>query len=255
MAAIQDDLNELNGTKASLLQKKEYSQQEIINSDERARGFQRQLLNLGVDVDQETAMREKLKSMETRLLNAKAEFEKGEFDSRLQSENSRIKVVEEQLEEATEALSKGTRQANDRAKLELVRTEMNNKQKSLDSLLATKRELITRLLGADWNVESLEQDSKAMFNLREDDVEEATRVKDGTSQLLSRIDAKINVARDQLKKKNEEAKRCERIVLESFCDEDGNDPTDANEYPRAAADFEERVTQTRGLVVCLLSTT
>ncbi|KAL7271910.1 DNA repair protein rad50 [Rhizina undulata] len=245
LETAQKELNQLIRKRSSLVQEKEYARAEIGSSDERATKLQGELDRMGVNEGQKIMQRAELDDKGQRLKKAKDDFEKAAFDNQIQIENGKLKQVEARLNQVTDELAKGTRQADDRARLGFFKKELNTRKKALDTLSAAHQGKISRIVGDKWSVDTLERELRSILESRAEEVAEVTQQRDGVNQELSQVETKKNMLQDSLKKMKAEMQKCERTVLQSWYENDGN-PTDVKEYPKAVADIENSLQIARG---------
>lgn len=127
-------MNQLLTQRNSLSQKKEYAKAEIRASDGRAASLQRELDRMGVNEGQEAILKSKLDDKEQRYAQAEDSFKNSGFGDRIQMENSTLRNVEENLERVTSELARGTRQADERARLGLLKKELETRRTALETL-------------------------------------------------------------------------------------------------------------------------
>lgn len=134
LAIAQEDLNRINNQRSSLLQRKDYARNEIRSLEPKAANIQRRLDEMNVDEGQEAIEQAILEENAERLKQARDSFERADFDKQGRTINSRLREVEEQIQDVTAELSKSTKQADDRAALGLLKKELDARQKALDTL-------------------------------------------------------------------------------------------------------------------------
>ena len=134
MATVQHAVNVLQNKKSSLQQEKEYAQSNIRDSDTKIKSLRWDLETLKVDAGQETLAQEDLNKRETRLENAKAEVVAADYEGSLRIHSEKLRNVEEQIEQVTQELYQGTRNADHRAQLAVLRQTVEARQKAFSSL-------------------------------------------------------------------------------------------------------------------------
>lgn len=134
LAIAQEDLNKVNNQRSSLLQRKDYARNEIRNLEPKAANLQRRLDELNVDEGQEAMAQNELEQNVQRSEQAKADFDKVDYDQKIRKLNIEVREVEQEIQNVTNDLSKTTKQADDRAKLGLLKQELETRQMALETL-------------------------------------------------------------------------------------------------------------------------
>jgi len=134
IGTAQNDLNSLLNKKSSLQQKKEYAQSEIKNVDMKVRGLKRDLDGLNADAAKEVMAKDELNKKEKRLEEVKAQAQTADNDGSLHIQNTKLRDLEEDIERVTEELYRGTRNADSRAQLAILKQNIETRQKAFASL-------------------------------------------------------------------------------------------------------------------------
>lgn len=135
IAASQAVLNSLLNKKTSLEQKKESAQAVIKDSDREVRKLERELESLkasGAGVDM---AKEDLGKKEMRLKEAKNQAQTAELEGSLLRQNAELRDLEEKVGSVTEELYQGTRNAESRAQLTILKQNIDTRRKALAALL------------------------------------------------------------------------------------------------------------------------
>ncbi|KAI5850625.1 AAA domain-containing protein [Tricharina praecox] len=233
----QNDLNGLVNKRSSLRQKKEYAQSEIKNLDRKVAEYKRNLDSLNVDSGQEAMAKDDLSKREIRLEEARAKAQVADNDGSLQVENAKLRKLEEDEGSVTEELFQGSKNAELRAQLAILKQNLETRQKVYASLIAAKKDKIDSVVGKRWSESTVEKDLQAVLDQREEEQQEAIRQREIVNQQVSQIDTKLGIAKDSLKRKQDEASKCEATVVQSWELEDGT-TNNVNDYPDALKDLE-----------------
>jgi len=134
ISSAQNDLNGLLNKRSSLWQKKEYAQTEIGNLGRKVSEYKRNLDSLNVDSGQEAMAKDDLSKKEARLEEAKAKAQTADSDGSLQTENSKLRKLEEDEGSVTEELFQGSKNAEIRAQLAILKQNLETRQKVFASL-------------------------------------------------------------------------------------------------------------------------
>ncbi|KAA8894161.1 AAA domain-containing protein [Sphaerosporella brunnea] len=245
IASSQNDLNTLLRQRNSLQQKKEYAQSEIRSSDMKVKSLNRDLDALKVDASQEIMAQGDLAKKEKRLDSARSEAQNADNDGSFQTEMANLRSLEDDVERVTEELYQGTRNADTRAQLAILKQNLETRQKAFASLIAAKKDRIDRVIGERWTEKTVEQDLQVVLDQREEELLVATRRRDDVNQKISQISTKISIANDTLKQKQGEADRCEARVVQAWETDDGT-PNNVHDYPEVVKTFEENRANIKG---------
>ena len=137
LSIAQEALNKLNAQRSSLVQRKEYARSEIRSLQPKIMNLQRRLDETNVDEGQEAIQQAVLDESALRIQSAKQTFENHKHDEQSRALNTKLRDTEEEIRSVTEELSKSTRQADDRARLGLLKKEQEAREKALDTLYVT----------------------------------------------------------------------------------------------------------------------
>jgi len=134
ITSAQSDLNGLLNKRSSLRQRKEYAQSEIKSSDRKVAEYKRNLDPLNVDSGQEVMAKDDLSKRETRLEETRAKAQAADNDGSLQSEHTKLRALEEDEGRVTEELFQGSKNAEIRAQLAILKQNLETRQKVFASL-------------------------------------------------------------------------------------------------------------------------
>lgn len=239
ISTTQSGLSSLQSKKSSLQQKKESAQTEIRNSEAKIKALQRDLGNMNAESGQELIVKDDLAKKEKRLEDTKRQIISADIDGQLSMQNAKLRDLESDIEGVNEELVQGTKNADSRAQLAILKQNVETRQKAFVSLVAAKKDKIDQTIGSNWSEESVERDLQTVLDQREEELQEAIRRREKQNQQLSQVNTKLSIANENLKKKDDEAKKCKEEVLQSWePDADQVGPNQVDDYEKVVKDLE-----------------
>jgi DNA repair protein RAD50 len=209
-------LNDLENRRSTRTQDKVVAKQTIAANDKKIYAIQNDVDDINIDEGAKAVLDLSLKDLKDRLRKTVAGFEESAWDKQLHIENAQLRELEEENERLNNELISNTRLASSRAQLEFVKKELKDKQRSLDTMIATYGEKISSTIGSNWQISTLEREFQAILDRKSRALADAQRQRDGTGRELEQIEFKLSTTRDARKKKTAEMKICQDAVLRSI---------------------------------------
>lgn len=229
LGQAQTAMNELDNRKFASTQDKVSAKQTIAANDKKISSLQMDVNGINIDQGSKVRLDSSHTDLKERLQKATTDFNTAAWDQKLQTENTRLRELEDKIEKLNEELGQTVRLAGDRAQLEFTKKELKDRQRSLDAMTATHGDKISSLVDSDWQPSTIERLFQVTLDQKRLAVSEAQVTRDSTSSDLQQLEFKLSTARDSRKKKTEEMKACERAVLNSIIIE-GNPLGTVDEY-------------------------
>jgi len=224
----QGVLSQLEQRKLVLTEGKNSSRQQITSNDRKADELETKLDSIRIDEGGKAALESAKEHVEDRLRKAKADYEDFSWDQKIEEVNSQIQSMEKQGRQLNGELIQGTKKAGDSARLDFLKKERKDRQRSLDTMVGAYGERIRAAVGDKWQPSSLDRDLQAALDVRKRDLVRAEQQRDGVSREIEQADFKMNTARADLKRKRNEMQACEKRIRDAIDDE-------PSEYPDALA--------------------
>lgn len=212
LQAAQKDVNSVNEKKTSLTSSKESSRQAIISNDRKVSGLQTERNKVDVDEGGKVALEAHLRESETKRDAVSSQIESANWTSTIESIEGELRQLDERKEKLEVELVEGTRQAGDTARLDHVQKELQDRQRSLQTMTGTHGTQITALVGDGWTPSSLENDFQRALEYQQSQVADAEKQRDGTSRELEQINFKLDTLRRDLKSKQAALKSAEKAI-------------------------------------------
>lgn len=209
-------ITELEGRKAARTQDRISAKQRLHTIEKRTSVLQNDASMIEVDEGAKAILDGQLEDLESRFQSLQKGFENADWDHQLTTENDKLYQLETENEKLGRELVECTRLATDRAQLDFRRKELTDRKRKLDTLTNTWREKISRVVGHDWQPESL--DSKFQTVLRDQNkvVADAQKRRDQTRQKQQKVEFKLRTVRESLEKKSKDATDCQKQVVDAL---------------------------------------
>jgi DNA repair protein RAD50 len=236
---INSILTDLEGRRSAYNQDKLSAKQTIAGNDKRIYAIQHDIDHIQIDEGAKAAIVFTHEDLKERLERSTADFDSADWDKRLQLENVELRNAEAESDRLGEELVQSTRLAGDRARLDFIKKELKDRQRSLETMVATHGDTITKAIGHPWQAATLEREFQDALDLKTQAVADAQRQRDGTNRELEQISFRLSAARESRKKKSEEMKTCEQTILCSVFDDEGRPLSSVADYPEEVAQLEK----------------
>lgn len=225
----QAALTELENRRSARTQDKVSARQAITANEKKTGTIQNEVYDINIDEGAKAMLDSAYKDLQDRLQAANYEYEASAWDRHINTENGRLRGLEEESERLNDELVQSTRLARDRAQLEYNKKELRDRQHSLDTMLATYSDKISSAIGGDWQASTIEREFQAVLDQKSTAVADAQLQRDSTSRELNQLEFKLSTLRDAKKKKTEEMRNSEKTVLNSIIIE-GRPLTSVEDY-------------------------
>jgi len=231
MQQAQTVISELKQREASQRQEKLHSRQGIDNNDKESRDKQLKLKSISMNEGTMAALETSRSDALQRLQRMDAESEAAAWDQNLKKEKARLSELRDESARLFEEISQNTKQSSARAQLDLAKKNAKEQQSSLDTMKATHNDDLISVVGYDWRVDSLEREFYAVVELRARDVTDSQRQREGVKDEYNGVEFQLKRAREEIRKKREDMKKCEAAVLASIISPEGAELSSIDDYP------------------------
>lgn len=209
-------LTDLEGRRSARTQDKVTAKQTITANDKKIYVVQNDIDDIRIDEGAKAVLDASHRDLKERLKLATTEYETAAWDKQLHTENAQLRGLEEESERLNDELIKNTRLASSRAQLDFIKKELKDKQRSLDTMIATYGSKVASIVGNDWQLSTLEREFQTVLDQKSRGVADSQRQRDGTARELEQVEFKLSSTRDARKRKADEMKACETSVLNSI---------------------------------------
>ncbi|BFZ64098.1 DNA repair protein rad50 [Saitoella coloradoensis] len=229
------ELQKFINTQSSAEQAKNSAKNQIRSLENVASDFVRQLEDMRVDEGDVAMLESTRKDAEAAYQAAKDDVERTNWDVKIEEKQREARKVEEKIDRVNKELSKGHAQSSLRAKLELAKNDAAKKREGLTTIIAANSKRFKELVGRDLNQRTVEVEIREVLGQKNNDLEDAERLFDGSSKELSQVETKLSIAKHQLKAKKLERTDAEKAVLQ-VCNSVEDLPTEIQQTEKAVAD-------------------
>ncbi|KAK5054012.1 hypothetical protein LTR84_001974 [Exophiala bonariae] len=231
-------VNRLTERKAALEDNKITIKRQIESNDREATDFRRKTNEIKYDEGSRAVAESRIDGLNNKLKAAQANAGAANWDAKLQEANVELRTHEDTHARLNDEIVQSTKRADELARLSHVKQELKERQRSLETLLNTHRDRITKLIGPDWEAHTLEIVHQNALSEAKTEATSAEQKRDTVGKDLELLQHKQTIARqDLIQKKALVAKSAKQI---SAVVEDGPDG-----YATALEEAEGDVEQAR----------
>lgn len=229
-------LNQLSQKRATLQESKIAAKNQITSNDHEASTYQSKLNQIDVDEGSKVSLESKIAEIEERLQTIRNEAASASWQNGIDEANLELQRLEDTSSRLNTELIQGTRRAGDLARLDHVKKELKDRQRSLETMTGAHDDRIKKLIKSDWEANSLERDYEQVLQDRSNDLALAERGRDGVSRQMEQFDYKLKTTRQELKAKEAEVKECASQIRKAI---DGDPEDYADRVQQQETDLDE----------------
>ncbi|KAI4258102.1 MAG: hypothetical protein LQ352_001345 [Teloschistes flavicans] len=215
MQKVQEVLSNLGERRSGLLEGKSSAKQQSLANDKRNESFQSELNGIEIDEGAKALTESKVKDIEGSLKQAKNEYKQLSWDAKIGDARSQLRITEEEVEQTNHELVQSTKQSKDLARLDHLKKELNDRKRSLDTLIGAHRERLNAVIGTNWRLTSLELDFHTVLDQRSTDLKESESRRALSSRDLEQTEFKLSSCRDTLRNAEKELQDCAKTVADA----------------------------------------
>ncbi|KAL1958186.1 hypothetical protein VTO42DRAFT_5041 [Malbranchea cinnamomea] len=220
----QSLLNQLGQRKSALQEVKNAARKQIADNDREAAVYQSRLNEIDVDEGQKATLELRVEETEQRLQKAKEKARTASWEDELQSKNAELRSLEDQSLKLNAELIEGTKKAGDLARLDHLKKELKDRERSLETMTGAHGDRITQLVGQAWNPSNLDQLYQSVLDDAVSNLTTAEREGDSIAKELEYVELKLKNARKSLQQNQSELKKCVEKIREVIEDEPAEYP-------------------------------
>ena len=212
---VQSVLSKLGERRSALYESKNSIKQQLTSNDQKVGSCQSELNKIEIDEGTKAAGESHIEDLERKMKQAKKDLEIGAWDSKIQQANAQVRLFEDESERLNRELIQGTKQAGELARLDHLKKEVKDHQRSLDTMVGAHGERLRNVIGQKWQPSSLEGEFQAVIDQRKRHLTDAERQRDGVTRELEQVDFKLKSNRVDLKKKQAEFNTCAQRIIDA----------------------------------------
>ena len=229
---IQKVLENLREQATSVREGKKAAKDQVANNDRRMAAYLSELGSIATDEAGRASLEANIKEMETRQQNAKRDLSSSDGKAKIRSIEAGIQKLESEAASLNKELMDGTQRAGDLARLDHLKKESKDRQRSIQTMKGAHGDRLRELVGNDWQPETLEATFQRVLDEKKKRVVEAERQRDGASRELEQLEFKLRTARKEADTKGEEVETSANELKELT----QGDPED---YPEALVEAQQ----------------
>lgn len=212
---VQTVLSKLGERRSALQESKSSVKQQLTSNDQKIGSWQSDLNKIEIDEGTKAAGESHIEDLEAKMKQAKKNWETGAWDSKIQQANAQVRSFEDESERLNRELIQGTKQAGELARLDHLKKEVRDQQRSLDTMVGAHGERLRNIIGRKWQPSSLEGEFQALIDQRKRHLTDAERQRDGVTRELEQVDFKLKSNRADLKAKQAEFNTCAQRIVDA----------------------------------------
>lgn len=232
-------VTDLQGRRSARTQDKVTAKQSITANDRRIGILQDEANAIKVDEGAKAVLDSQQTSLRERLKSATDKLEAADYDKMIKAKNLELREHEEDTTRLNDQLIQSTRMAQDRAQLDLKKTELRDRQRSLETMIATYGSKLEAIIGGDMTPATVERDFQAALKQKNSFLQDARAKRDMAAQNLQQAEYKLSSAKESHKRKTAEMKSCEKAVLNSIISPEGQPLLSVEDYMPELTQLEE----------------
>ena len=252
---VQETLNEIGQRKSALQETKNASKRQIAANEKESATYQSKLNEIEVDEGAQASLEAKIEDTTSNLEHAKERAKTASWDQEIQSINSQIHDLEDETSRLNAELIESTKKAGDLARLDHLKKEAKEKERSLETMKGAHGDRLAKVLGSDWQPQTLERDFQRAVDQESKHVSEAERDRDGVNRELEQVQFKLANAKKTLKQRKKELDDCVKEIQEAVDAEPSEYPEIVKErqaqYDMARKDADQYAGMGEYLTKCL----
>ncbi|KAJ5606235.1 Recombination/repair protein Rad50 [Penicillium lagena] len=179
---VQDILNEIGQKKSALQESKNYAKRQIASNDKEAATYQAKLDEIEIDEGVQAALESKIEDVSSNLEHAKERAKSASWDQDIHDTNAEIRRLEDESSRLNAELIDSTKKAGDLARLDHLKKEAKDRERSSQTMKGAHGDRLAKVVGADWQPETLERDFQRAVDIESKQVTDAERDRDGQRQ-------------------------------------------------------------------------
>lgn len=220
----QNLLNHIGQRKSALQESKNAAKRQIAANEKEAATYQSRLNEIDVDEGSKAVLESQIEDIELRLNQAKEHARSASWDREIQNINTELRSLEDESSKLNAELIEGTKRAGDLARLDHLKKELKDRQRSLETMVGAHGERFAKLVSTNWQPGTLEQDFQQVLDHESKALINAERDRDGINRELEHVEFKLRTVRKDLERRQKELKECVKRIREAIDDE-------PSEYP------------------------
>ena len=207
MEKSRDILSKLGERKSALLESKANAKQQLVSNDQRIGSCSAELNRIEVDVGAKALQEATIRDLDARLTSSRVEFKTALWDRKIHEENVNLRSTDDEIDQLNRDLVQVTKYAGDVAKLDHLKNEMKNSQRSLDTMIEAHSERLSSILGQGWRLLNLDAELQQAISDETQHLKDAQHQRDEIVRSLEGVQYEIKSTRANLNNCEHEVNR------------------------------------------------
>lgn len=230
---VQETLNEIGQRKSALQETKNAAKRQIATNDKEAASYQGKLDEIEVDEGVQSTLEVKIEDISSNLEHAKERAKAASWDQEIQNINAQVQNFEDRNTKLNAELIESTKKAGDLAHLAHLKKEAKDRERSLQTMKGAHADRLAKIIGSDWQPESLEREFQRAVDAESKQVADAEKSRDGVSRELEQVDFKLKNAQKNLDQRRKELEDCVKEIRQAV-------DAEPSEYPEIVTNRQEQ---------------
>lgn len=213
---VQRALDGLRERRSGLIQSKKSTKERTLANDGRIESSRSSLKRLKVDVGGVALLESNIQDLGTQLKQAKEEVKSGSWDSELQKASIDLRLSEDKQKLLAKESAQVSLKAGELANLELLRKELTNTQRRLETMKGAHRNRIRKLIGQDWSASNIQGKYQNVAQNRDNELKEASVLRDSIARKHDSVEDRLRSLRADLTKGEKEQAKCVRHIKDKI---------------------------------------
>jgi chromosome segregation ATPase len=201
--------------------------------------LQAQLDSLSLDESDLAALKVQVEETSTTLTAAQSEFAAKNWDQTISTLEVQISTCEEEINAVQRELTSTSAHSDLRAKIDVLRGDITKKTQARTAHIQTHAAKFRKHFEAELGENTVDSQINVLLRRRQDELEDAEKLLEGTTKEITGLEAKLTAAREQLKEKRKEKSRS----YETLMDEAEDDGIDS--FPNLVKKYEDTVANSK----------
>ena len=227
---IQGVLDDLHEERTSLREGKKSAKDLIASNDRRTTAYHMDLEKIATDEAGKASLQANVEDLESRLRIAMQHASSGSAEAKICDRNKQLQKLESDATDLNQELFQGTKLAGDLARLDHLKKEAKDRQRSIETMSGAHGDRLNNVVGADWQPATLENAFQKAMHGKKQEVAASERQRDSVSKEQSNIEFQLQTARKDLRKNEEEIDKCASRLRDAMNREEGME-REPDEYP------------------------
>lgn len=233
---MTDQLHNLSVQQSTLSAQKQSARQSVRTIERKIADLQNSLDSLSVDEADLAILKTSMQETTSALQSAQDEFTQKAWDQRISEIELKIAQIDEEIKAVQIELTSTSAQSEFRAKVGVLNADKSKKIQARNLVISSNEDRFKDLMGQPLQVGTVDSQINVIYRRKQEDLEEAERILDGTAKETTQYEAKLNTCKEQLRDKKREKNEAYAKVME-ICEDKIDD------FPDILKSYEDTVSE------------